>query len=63
VPDIDVNTYIHDHMMTVGIVLAALAIGAWIVFKIIKKTIMLFLAVFLAIGAAGGAGAYMWWPN
>jgi hypothetical protein len=59
----DVSAYVHSHVTTVGVVLAVLAIAAWIVFKIIKRTIMLALAVLLAVGAAGGAGAYYWWPH
>ena len=57
------TSFIEDHQLGIGIALAVLAVGAWIVFKIIKRTIMLFLLVFLALGAAGSAGAYYWWPN
>lgn len=57
-----ISNYLHDHQTTVLIVLAVLVIGAWIVFKIIKRTIMLGLAALLTVGALGG-GAFYWWPN
>jgi len=41
-----------------GAVCVGLALAAYIGYKIVKKTIMLALAAFLAITAAGGLGAF-----
>jgi hypothetical protein len=57
----DLSNLLDSTQLTLGMVCAGLAIGAWIVFKVIKKTIMLVLAIFLALGAAGGAGGYYFW--
>jgi hypothetical protein len=40
-----------------------LAVIAWIVFKIIKRTIMLFFMFVLIVVALGGTGAYYFWPS
>jgi hypothetical protein len=47
--------------LTIGAVCAGLAIVAYIGFKIVKRTIMLFLATVLAVAAAGGVGAFYVW--
>ncbi len=41
-----------------GAVCVGLALAAYIGYKIVKKTIMLALAAFLAVAAAGGLGAF-----
>jgi hypothetical protein len=55
------DTFLNSPQLGVGAVFAVLAVGAYVVFTIIKKTIMLALATLLAVTAAGGIGAYYLW--
>lgn len=43
---------------TFGAICAGLALVAYVGYKIVKKTIVLALAAFLAFAAAGGVGAF-----
>lgn len=47
--------------LLIGGIFAALALGAYVVFTIIKRTVMLALAALLAVVAAGGVGAFYFW--
>jgi hypothetical protein len=61
VPDL---SSLSDHpQLALGITCAVLAVIAWIVFKIIKRTIMLFFMFVLIVVALGGTGAYYFWPS
>jgi hypothetical protein len=53
-----------DHpQLAVAVTCAVLAVIAWIVFKIVKRTVMLFLMFVLVVVALGGGGAYYFWPS
>ena len=59
----DLTSLSDQPQLAVAITCAVLAVVAWIVFKIVKRTIMLFLMFVLVVIALGGGGAYYFWPS